>query len=122
MRTNKATKLLDELKVLFGDPPYNTGSNICLNDAYYGTSLERKYGKSIEELKELSGYNEFKGCVMLTEKEVAKKMLAKGYKYIIHLEGIESLYTKTVGQAAEVMREVYKYSKANIEPIEVFLR
>jgi hypothetical protein len=43
--------LRDELAKLNGWPPHDEPSNICRGDAYYGKSLEEKYGKTIAELE-----------------------------------------------------------------------
>ena len=42
---------IDDLKKLDGKAPYDGGSNICRDDAYFAHSLESKYGKSIKELR-----------------------------------------------------------------------
>lgn len=36
----------DIMKFL-GLPPYNTPSNICMNDAYFGKEIEKKYGRPL---------------------------------------------------------------------------
>lgn len=45
------SEAIDDLKKLDGDPPYDTPSNISRNDAYFGKSLEKKYGMPLEELR-----------------------------------------------------------------------
>ena len=52
MNLNKAK---ESLEILFGVPPHNIPSNICWNDAYFAKDIERKFGKSIEELCKLTG-------------------------------------------------------------------
>ena len=47
---SRRDKIVDDLKMLRGLPPYDTGSNICRGDGYFARSLEKKYGKTIEEL------------------------------------------------------------------------
>ena len=44
-------ELLDDLKILYGLPPHDSMSNYCQGDGYYANSLVKKYGQSIEELK-----------------------------------------------------------------------
>lgn len=39
----------DALRMLYGLPPHDAGSNICRDDGYYAQSLEKQYG--IEALK-----------------------------------------------------------------------
>lgn len=39
-----------DLKTLFGLPPYDEPSNYLRGDGYFAQSLERKYGKTIDEL------------------------------------------------------------------------
>lgn len=51
----RAAEIRDDLAKLNGEPPYNTPSNICWNDAYFGKSLERKYGATIDELQRIVG-------------------------------------------------------------------
>lgn len=51
-------KAFNDVKVLEGQPPYNSCSNICYGDGYFASSLERQYGMSIHELKEVTGYKE----------------------------------------------------------------
>jgi hypothetical protein len=48
-------KARDQLKKLYGYPPYDTGSNICRNDAYFGCAIEREHGKTVEELEKITG-------------------------------------------------------------------
>lgn len=45
----------DDLRKLFGLPPYDKPGNHCWGDGYYSRSLEKKYGKTIEELEKLTG-------------------------------------------------------------------
>ena len=47
----RCDKIRDCLAKLHGDPPYDEPSNICRADGYYALSLERRFGKSIEELE-----------------------------------------------------------------------
>jgi len=48
-------KAKDDLKKLKGLSPYNTSSNLCWNDAYFGKAIEREHGKTIKELEEITG-------------------------------------------------------------------
>lgn len=41
----------EELKKLFGIPPYDGASNICCGDGYFAKSLVQKYGMSIDQLE-----------------------------------------------------------------------
>lgn len=43
--------LREKLAMLDGDPPYDTGSNICYGDGYFAKSIEREFGASLEELR-----------------------------------------------------------------------
>ena len=45
----------DELKKLYGLPPYDRPGNICQGDGYFSASLRSKYGMSLEELGRLVG-------------------------------------------------------------------
>ncbi len=45
----------DDLKMLFGLPPYSGFDNICAGDGHFSNSLVRKYGMSIEELQKETG-------------------------------------------------------------------
>lgn len=54
MNINKIV-LKDEIEKFLGRGKHRTHSNICYGDAYYALSLERKYGKSIEELRKMVG-------------------------------------------------------------------
>jgi len=45
------TELEKEMAMLDGKPPYDGPENPCRGDAYYATSLQRKYGATIEELR-----------------------------------------------------------------------
>ena len=47
-------KLKDDLKRLDGKPPYNELSNSCWNDAYFAKSIEKEYGRPIEELRKIA--------------------------------------------------------------------
>lgn len=47
---HRRKELHDDLAKLKGWPPHDKPNNICWNDSYYGMSLEKKYGKSIDEL------------------------------------------------------------------------
>jgi hypothetical protein len=38
-------KLKDNLKKLYGLPPYNTPTNICYGDGYFAASIERDFAK-----------------------------------------------------------------------------
>ena len=49
-------KALESLKMLYGDAPYNKWSNFVSGDAYFASSLEKKYGMTIKELGVLCGY------------------------------------------------------------------
>ena len=42
-----------DLAILDGTPPWDDPSNVCRNDSYYAKSLERKYGKKIDELRKV---------------------------------------------------------------------
>lgn len=44
-------ELRKDLGMLFGWPPYDGPENICRADGYFANSLEKKYGKPIEELE-----------------------------------------------------------------------
>lgn len=46
-REEISAKLIDDLKVLHGLPPHNSGGNICMNDGYYAASLRQKYGDDL---------------------------------------------------------------------------
>jgi hypothetical protein len=46
-------ELTDEIKRLLGLGEYNSPSNPCWGDTYYGASLERKYGRPIAELRKI---------------------------------------------------------------------
>ena len=48
-------KIKDNLAMLDGDPPHNTWTNIYYDDGYFARSLEKKYGKTIAELRKLVG-------------------------------------------------------------------
>lgn len=50
MEYNKKIQAQDDLRKLFGYPPYDGPSNICRNDAYFASAIVRKYGKQIAEL------------------------------------------------------------------------
>lgn len=45
--------LLEDMAKLDGDPPYNTYTNICWHDGYFALSLEAKYGRKIETLRNI---------------------------------------------------------------------
>ena len=45
--------LKDDLAKLDGLPPHDTPSNTCWNDSYYAKSLEKKYNKTLAELRQL---------------------------------------------------------------------
>ena len=54
---NKKDSCEDMLRMYFGLPPYNTGSNICMYDNWFYMSIQKEYGdeeilKTKEELKE----------------------------------------------------------------------
>lgn len=49
------TELVEDLKQLLGLPPFNEPSNINWGDAYFGKSLERKYGRNIPQLRKMVG-------------------------------------------------------------------
>ena len=67
-----------DLMMLHGDPPYNSWSNICYGDGYFAASLVRKYGMSLDELAEKSGYKSKK----LKVDKVMKKASYKSRKII----------------------------------------
>ena len=46
-------ELDDELAMLDGLPPYDGSSNPCCHDAYYGKSLEQKYGLPVRLLRRI---------------------------------------------------------------------
>lgn len=46
----------DKLRMLNGDPPYNGGSNICLGDPYFASSIVREFGMPLEDLAKKCGY------------------------------------------------------------------
>ena len=48
-------RMADELKKLYGLPPYNVPSNICWNDSYFGAALENIYGMTLAEMEKLTG-------------------------------------------------------------------
>jgi hypothetical protein len=50
-------KAKDDLKKLYGHPPYNTWTNICYGDAYFARAIEKEHGKSCEELQKITGIN-----------------------------------------------------------------
>lgn len=45
--------LTDDLAKLDGLPPHDGPSNPCLGDGYFMVSIQRKYGKPIEALREI---------------------------------------------------------------------
>lgn len=49
---SRRERILDDLKKLYGLPPYDSGGNICRGDGYFARSLEEKYGKPLKELRE----------------------------------------------------------------------
>jgi len=51
------TRARDMLAMLDGKAPYNTMSNICWGDAYFGMSIEREFGMTIEDLRKKVGTN-----------------------------------------------------------------
>lgn len=50
------SEILDDLNKLYGRKPYDGSSNICKDDAHFGNSIEKKYGKNIAELKKLVNF------------------------------------------------------------------
>ena len=59
--TDKQKKrAIDDLKKLYGDPPYDGGSNIVLGDGYFANSLISMYGMSIAELADACGYTKWR--------------------------------------------------------------
>jgi len=47
---------LDDLKRLYGIPPYDTMSNICYSDGYFANSLVHIYGMPLAELEKVTGF------------------------------------------------------------------
>lgn len=47
--------LRDELDRLDGRPPYNTWSNSSMGCPYFAGSLEKKYGRKLDELRKVAG-------------------------------------------------------------------
>ena len=52
IRALNLDEVRDDLARLDGKPPYATWSNMCYKDGYFARSLEKKYGKSIEQLRQ----------------------------------------------------------------------
>ena len=46
-------KLVDDLKMLRGLPPYDDSSNLCLNDSYFSASIDREFGEDMVEAAEI---------------------------------------------------------------------
>lgn len=55
------------------------------------------------------------------EKKIARKMKAKGYKYIVYWKDWEPLYFKTVTDASQFVREETPHARPRIELIDYFL-
>lgn len=53
MRGIDLDELEDDLARLDGLFPYDKPENPCRNDGYYAVSLEKKYGRTLEELRRL---------------------------------------------------------------------
>lgn len=51
-------KAVDDLKRYTGLPPYDDGSNIVRGDGFYAKSLESRYGMSIADLSEVTGFTD----------------------------------------------------------------
>ena len=51
-------KIRDCLDMFHGRGKYNTPGNPCWADGYYAKSLEKRFGKSIDDLKKEVGYTE----------------------------------------------------------------
>jgi hypothetical protein len=51
----KTEKLIDDLKMFYGLPPHNDCMNLVYGDPYFKVWIERKYGKSVEELAKQVG-------------------------------------------------------------------
>lgn len=58
MLMRRKKEAIKDLSMLYGLPPYDGGSNICLNDGYFANSLVRKYGMDLTRLAEVSGFND----------------------------------------------------------------
>lgn len=48
-------KATEDLKKLYGHPPYNTWTNICYGDGYFAMAIEKEHGKTCEELQRITG-------------------------------------------------------------------
>ena len=53
METNEVKKCVDDLKKLRGLPPYNTPSNIVLNDGRFAKNISDNYSTDVIEMAEI---------------------------------------------------------------------
>lgn len=51
---SEITELQQDLDMLDGKPPYAGPENHARNDLYFATSLERKYGRPLEDLRRMA--------------------------------------------------------------------
>lgn len=49
---SRRDKIIDDLKVFHGLPPYDDGGNMCRHDGYFARSMEKKYRSSLQALQD----------------------------------------------------------------------
>jgi hypothetical protein len=79
-------KVLDELKMFHGDPPYDDWSNHAAGDGYFGAGLERKYRMTIPELEEAVNYRIMGRVLDIDYATLEKRVLAA---HGVDLEGLQ---------------------------------
>ena len=63
-----------DLKMYYGDPPYDGGANFCQGDGHFANSLIQKYKMSLSELAKFTGYDKKKAKYVKAKAKADKLM------------------------------------------------